>query len=141
MELDGQMDQDYNDRDAVDRQHPSDRPAHVPGGQQPPAAGRPDDILIEGSIFVRGTNSGLYIESGQRVKFATSFVEVEDGIDVFGRGQTAGSQDRRGRQSVFVDATAVITSFQNGSNINIWAPTTWIFSARSWRAAISARRA
>src|SRR4030066_1007542 len=77
-----------------------------------------DDIIIEGSIFVRGRNSGLLIDSGQRVKFATSFVEVEDGIDVFGRGET---QDlgTGAFTSVFVDATAVITSFQNGSDVNI----------------------
>ena len=78
----------------------------------------PDDIIIEGSIFVRGKKPGLLIDSGQRVKFATSFVEVEDGIDIFGRGQT---QDIGTGEftSVFVDATAVITSFQNGSDVNI----------------------
>jgi hypothetical protein len=85
----------------------------------------PQDILVEGSIFVRGENSGLYIESyNQRVKFSTSFVEVEDGIDVIAGGETddlelKGRNGEALRSSVLVTATAVITSFQNGSNINI----------------------
>ena len=119
MDLKGEWDQDYNDRDPVDAS------IHLTGQLMSLADDSllrlegPDDIIIEGSIFVWGTNSGLYIDSGQRVKFATSFVEVEDGIDVFGRGQT---QDLETLEytSVFVDATAVITSFQNGSNVNIW---------------------
>ena len=86
----------------------------------------PDDILVEGSIFVRGENSGLYIESNNgRVKFATSFVEVEDGIEVIGNGQTE-DLDRvdplwggRLRSSVLVEATAVIQSFAAGSDITI----------------------
>ena len=88
MELTGEVDQNYNNRDEVDAS------IHLTGQLTSMADNSllrlegPDDIIIEGSIFVRGENSGLLIDSGQRVKFATSFVEVEDGIDIFGRGHT-----------------------------------------------------
>ena len=42
----------------------------------------PDDVLIEGSIFVRGENSGLEVLSYEQVRFETSFVEVSDNIVV-----------------------------------------------------------
>ncbi|KPK77232.1 MAG: hypothetical protein AMJ79_03940, partial [Phycisphaerae bacterium SM23_30] len=120
MDLKGAIDQDYNERDAVSASiHLTGQLTSLADNSLLRLEG-PQDIIVEGSIFVRGENSGLYIDSyEQRVKFATSFVEVEDGIDVFGRGQT---QDLETGEytSVFVDATAVITSFQNGSNINIW---------------------
>ena len=119
MQLEGNEDWDYNNRDAVDAS------IHLTGQLQSLADDSllrlegPDDIIIEGSIFAWGDNSGLYIDSGQRVKFATSFVEVQDDIDVFGRGKTEDLTTGE-ETSVFVDATAVITSFENGSNVNIW---------------------
>ncbi len=118
MELTAGTDQDYNERDAVDAS------IHLTGQLSSYADNSllrlegPDDVIIEGSIFVRGENSGLLIDSDQRVKFATSFVEVEDSINVFGRGETQ-DLETGDYTSVFVDATAVITSFQNGSDINI----------------------
>jgi len=125
MELRGQVDWDYNERDAVSAS------IHLTGQLSSYADNSilrlegPQDVIIEGSIFVRGENSGLLIDSGQRVKFATSFVEVEDDINIFGRGHTEDLKllDQKGnplKSSVLVEATAVITSFQNGSNINIW---------------------
>ncbi|MEM4406491.1 MAG: calcium-binding protein, partial [Candidatus Methanomethylicaceae archaeon] len=125
MELKGQVDWDYNERDPVSAS------IHLTGQLSSYADNSllrlegPQDVIIEGSIFVRGQNSGLLIDSGQRVKFATSFVEVEDDINIFGRGHTEDLKllDQKGnplKSSVLVDATAVITSFQSGSNINIW---------------------
>jgi len=121
MELVGTEDWDYNDRDEVSASIwltgqltslADDSLLRLEG---------PQDILIEGSIFVRGENSGLYIESyNQRVKFATSFVEVEDGIDIIAGGKTRDLDNTDLESSVLVEATAVITSFQNGSDINIW---------------------
>jgi len=127
MQLEGNEDWDYNDRDEVDASiHLTGQLTSLADDSLLRLEG-PDDIIIEGSIFVRGDNSGLYIDSGQRVKFATSFVEVQDDIDVFGRGQTADTDEwdpndpaQKLTSSVFVDATAVITSFENGSNVNIW---------------------
>ena len=119
MQLEGEDDWNYNNRDEVDAS------IHLTGQLMSLADNSllrlegPDDIIIEGSIFAWGDNSGLYIDSGQRVKFATSFVEVQDDITVFGRGQTEDLTTGE-ESSVFVDATAVITSFENGSNVNIW---------------------
>ena len=119
MQLEGEDDWNYNNRDEVDAS------IHLTGQLMSLADNSllrlegPDDIIIEGSIFAWGDNSGLYIDSGQRVKFATSFVEVQDDITVFGRGKTE-DLTTGAETSVFVDATAVITSFENGSNVNIW---------------------
>ncbi len=83
------------------------------------------DILIEGSIFVRGDGSGLFVDSPQRVKFATSLIEVADGIEIYGNAETedADYTDAAGNivtSSVLIEPTAVITSFAAGSNVEIY---------------------
>ena len=82
------------------------------------------DVLVEGSIFLRGDDSSLVVTSPQRVKFATSFIEVNDGVFVDGRGVTyeaarIAGEDAHLHSSVFIDATAVITSYGEGSHIEI----------------------
>ncbi|NBQ26125.1 MAG: hypothetical protein EBU26_18070, partial [Verrucomicrobia bacterium] len=122
--LQGYEDQDYNENDEVDASIQLTGQLYTDADRRILTLQGPQDILIEGSIFVRGEQSGLRIESDQRVKFDTSFVEVSDGIEVLARGRNDDVELKEPRDegqalnsSILIGARAVIQSFAAGSDV------------------------